>query len=335
MLRLYKKILLLIIFKIILSIFSTNPKNKFYYLRQSFLNNLYNKTRLNLTHINILFLKGKSRTGNFFISINNAIIFCELVGCKKLIIEFNKKIFIEHPIFYRKYHLSIEPNQTVNFKDNNNVNMNIHFFYFLNKNILGEVNRFNIFKNEILNNIPKMKTNPKDLYIYIRGGDIFYNYKRSIRSYAQPPLCFYKKILEQFKFRKVYIISQDKLNPVISLLIENYTFIIYKSNKLKIDISYLAYSTNIVSAKSSFIVSIIKINDKLKNLWEYDFYKLSERYLHLHYSVYTFPFKYTIYKMNPSKKYKKSMYPWINSIQQKMMMIKEKCINKFYIIRPR
>ena len=58
-----------------------------------------------------------------------------------------------------------------------------------------------------------------------------------------------------------------------------------------------------MSAKSSFLVTAIKLNDKLQTLWEYDYYKFSERYVHLHYSVYKFSFTYKIYKMDASKMY--------------------------------
>ena len=54
------------------------------------------------THINTLYMKGISRFGNYFISLNNAIIFCELFSCKRLIIEND---FINHRIFYQKYNL--------------------------------------------------------------------------------------------------------------------------------------------------------------------------------------------------------------------------------------
>ena len=88
-------------------------------------------------------------------------------------------------------------------------------------------------------------------------------------------------------------------------------------------------------AKSSFVVSIIKLNNNLRFAWEYDFYELSERFYHLHYSVYKFPFKYTIYKMKASESYKTLMFPFINSEKQRELMIKEKCYNKFNIVPPR
>lgn len=45
--------------------------------------------------------------------------------------------------------------------------------------------------DEVLNNIPKYKANPDDLYIYIRSGDIFINQTHPL--YSQPPLFFIKK----------------------------------------------------------------------------------------------------------------------------------------------
>lgn len=85
---------------------------------------------------------------------------------------------------------------------------------------------------------------------------------------------------------------------------------------------------------SSFFNSIIKINDKLRLLWEYDLYRLSQRFLHLHYSVYNIPHNYTIYRMRPSKYYKKVMYIWYNSPKQRLIMITEKCKREFVVIKP-
>lgn len=190
-------------------------------------------------------------------------------------------------------------------------------------------------RKEILNNLPKVKISFDDLYIYIRGGDIFRYINKTHGDYVQPPLCFYNSILNQFTFRKIIIISEDKLNPVIPILLEKDPYIKYNKNNIKLDISYLVNSYNIISAASSFIVSIIKLNQNLKFLWEYDFYKLSERYLHLHHSVYTFSFNYNIYKMNFSESYKNLMYPFLNSEKQRKIMIEEKCNNKFVLIPPR
>ena len=275
-------------------------------------------------------IKGSGRLGNFFICINNAIIFCELFGCKKIIIENNNIIFINHTIFDPKYNITIEPNQEINCIVNNCLILRNWFFFHLDFKYIGNINRLYILKKEVINNLPHVKSHKNDLFIYIRSGDIFGRYKKTISTYAQPPLCFYQNILKNFKFRNTYIISEDKLNPVIPNLLKEYSFLKYRKNKLKHDIAYIANSYNIVSAKSSLLISIIKLNDNLKFLWEYDLYLLSEKYLHLHHSVYSFSYNYTIYKMDPSSSYEKLMNPWINSKEQREMMIKEKC-NNLYI----
>ena len=192
----------------------------------------------------------------------------------------------------------------------------------------------NIFKKKLLNNLPKVLTYPNDLYIYIRSGDVFHQTKSSGYNYFQPPLCFYIKIIDIFRFRKIFIISQDKLNPVIPKILSKYSYIKKKKNNLKLDISYIINSYNIVAAKSTFLITTIKFNSKLKFLCEFDCYlELSQKYRQLHYSVYKFPFYYTIYKMDATSIYKKLMYPWFNSPKQRKRMIEEKCRNKYDIIR--
>jgi hypothetical protein len=73
---------------------------------------------------------------------------------------------------------------------------------------LKNMNRFSIFKKQLINNLPKFMTHPNDLYIYFRSGDIFRTFKYYIKNYYQPPLCFYIKILIEFKFRKVFYIRK-------------------------------------------------------------------------------------------------------------------------------
>jgi hypothetical protein len=310
-------------------------RNNHTIIKKVLLSKTFEKVRRNQNDIRVLFITRKGRFGNYFIAINNAIIYCEFLGCKKIIIEYNNAIFINSSIFYKKYNFTIEPNQTINFMDKNLVILNWTFFYYNNFKYFRNIIKFSIFKKQFLNNLPKIFSHPNDLYIYIRGGDIFKKYKHSIIRYPQPPLCFYMKILDKFKFREVIIISEDKLNPVISQLLLRYSYIKYRKNNLKLDLSYLANSYNIVAGKSSFLITLIKLNEKLKYLWEYDFYQLSERYLHLHYSVYEFPFYYTIYKMNSSKSYIKIMSPWLNLPIQRKTMIKSNCQTNFDIIRGR
>ena len=307
-----------------------NSNSKIFIIKKHELQGLIKK---NINYFDSLYIIGRMKFGNFIISINNAIIFCEFFHCKRIIMQSYKNIFINNKIVYQKHNLTIDHNSNITY--NYSLVKSLAFFYFqVNFTCLGNINRFHIFREEIINNLPKVNIHPDDLYIYIRGGDIFKILNRSSKSYGQPPLCFYRNVLKKFKFRKIRIISQDKLNPILILLKQLY-HVKFVKNNIKLDISYLVSSYNIISAKSSFIVSIVKLNNNLKFLWEYDFYKLSERYLQLHYSVYTFSFKYKIYLMKASEKYKKLMFPFINSQRQRELMKKENCDDNFYIIPPR
>jgi len=308
--------------------------NKKKIIRKVILSKIFNLTKRNINNINILFIKGRSHFGNYFNSINNAIIYCKYLNCKKIIIESNNNIYINHKIFFKENNITIEPNKVFKYMKNNSIILGARFFFHNGFRWFKNIHKLSIYKKYILYNLPKVVTHPNELYIYIRSGDIFLHHDKSIIGYFQPPFCFYTKILDKFKFKKIFIISEDKINPVIPKLLNKYSFIKKKKNNLKLDISYLINSYNIVASKSTFFSSSIKLNDKLKFLWEYDFFStLSRTYLDFHYSFYKFPIYYTIYKMNSTTYYRKLMMPWINSPRQRKGMIEEKCINNFDIIR--
>lgn len=86
--------------------------------------------------------------------------------------------------------------------------------------------------------------------------------------YSQAPLCFYKKILNFFKFNKIHLIAENKNNPVITKLLQQYPNVIFNKNSLKIDIAYLSYSYHLVAGKiSTFLGNIIPLNNNLLILW--------------------------------------------------------------------
>ena len=124
-----------------------NNSNIFKFAKQNLIkllqiNEIYNKLKKNLININLIYVSGSVRFGNFLITINNAIIVCELLGCKKIVIQNSKKVFINHKIFYPKYNITIYPNQF--FKERYSIMFNIGFLYSLRFKEIGNVNRFNI-----------------------------------------------------------------------------------------------------------------------------------------------------------------------------------------------
>ena len=146
--------------------------------------------------------------------------------------------------------------------------------------------------------------------------------------------CFYISVINNFEFRKIFILSQDTLNPVIKKLINQFPKIIFENNKLETDIKLLSNAYNLVGSMSSFLTTLLIINDNLNNFFEYDNYSLSQKYLHLHHDIYNYQIKFDIYKMKPSNRYLNEMFPWKNTKKQISLMLKENCNNNFDVIKP-
>ena len=117
--------------KYISSILINNSKSNNFKINNIIKSNLqkhiYKKLNKNITSINSLIIKGQMRFGNYLIALNNAIIFCEFLGCKRLIIQ---NELINHNIFYQRYNLTIESNYSFNYNDKDSMIIHIYFFFF-------------------------------------------------------------------------------------------------------------------------------------------------------------------------------------------------------------
>jgi hypothetical protein len=181
--------------------------------------------------------------------------------------------------------------------------------------------------------LPNVQTNQNDLYIHIRGGDIFLDTKVG-DSYSQPPYCFYNATINSNKYVNIYLFSIDDANPVLNKLVRRHKNIIYNKTEVRYVIAYLANAYNIVGSISSFITEIIKLNDKLKNFYEYDIYHIREKIYHIHFSLYGFKKNYVTYLMKPSKNYLDHMFIWKGTRKQFYIMLRDKCPKKFEKINP-
>ena len=299
--------------------------------RETILENYYRDT--NKTDM-IIYFDMTFPFGNQIAAVNKMIFYCEIIHCKKLILPVENRIYINHTLLDKEYNLQIEVAQEP-FQADLITDISFEFFYvFYNLKI---ENRIGILKNEIVNNLPKVNVNKNDLIIHIRSGDIFQHKGETdyAPDYSQPPLCFYQKILEQFKFSDIYIIAEDNtFNPVIEELKKKYPKIKYNQNSLEIDLSYLIYGYNIVGSISSFLISSIKLNDNIKFFWEYDRYPMCSKIYHFHHSIFNIQRNYTIYQMPPSETYKNKMIVWKCSDEQINIMLNDKCPYNFKIIKP-
>ena len=285
----------------------------------------------------IIFFDMQFPFGNQIAAFNKMIFYCEIIRCKKIIILEDNKMYIKRSLYYKKYNINIEIGNFDNLPEGVDYITTISPNFYYDFYDLKIENRLDIIKNEVVNNLPKVKINKNDLVIHFRSSDIF-QHKNDFQhapDYAQPPLCFYEKILNNFNFSKIYIISVDDVyNPVIKKLKNKYPNLIYKENPLEIDLSYLVRGYNIVGSISSFLIASIKLNDNLKFLWEYDRYPMCSKIYHAHHSIFNFKRKFSIYLMEPSDIYKNKMIIWKDSDEQIEIMMNDKCPNDFKLVPP-
>ena len=118
-------------------------------------------------------------------------------------------------------------------------------------------------------------------------------------------------------------------------MINQFPNIIYNENKLKIDISYLIKGYNIVKAPSTFLETIIQLNNNIQFLWEFEFRSAKEiNFNCLDELINSFSNpkkKIKIYRMKASNIYKREMQYWNNTQVQRDIMINDKCQYNFTI----
>jgi hypothetical protein len=188
----------------------------------------------------VYLLEEVNNLGNCILSLINVIYLCKKEGVKFStdLSRFWKKIpFIEVekiPFFIRE------------FDDKDKVSSN---FFRIEFDITKE-ERFEIVQQHIkpYTNFSVTPVPQTTCIINIRSGDIF-NSGGTHKSYVQPPFAFYKKIIDEEKYDKFLVITQqDKINPTISL-VEQY------SKKVEVQSPNLSETLSIILGASSFVAS--------------------------------------------------------------------------------
>ena len=284
----------------------------------------------NITNRTTFYLSRTNPFGNNLPCINNAIFYCEILGCNKIILRQSniRRRWLIKNIFIEKLNILITQGPQV---DCNAEGMLCSYetWDLLYPFVIRPEIRTQYIKDEIIKNLPNITTNPDDLYMHMRGGDIFTYLPLNV--YSQPPLCFYEKAMQRQKFKNIYIISQDNLNPVVDALIQKYPTITFNKNNFETDISLLAHSYHLACSIGSFVISAIRLNDNLKEIYEYDIGRLPEKIIWQHYHLFKYDINFKIYTMRPSDEYASEMFYWEKRESQKKLMIEDKCPYDFHI----
>ena len=311
-----------------LQLLKKNTKDSFYLeIKKMLLNKFINNRRKIIKKINIIYLKQLANFGNTMQMLNNFIYYCEILECKNIYL--NDNWFIKRKITLGNINIDIKKKTEINCTEINTLCFSLWKQFCLYPMVIKPEIRINLLKNEIHQNLPKIKINPDTLYIFIRSGDIFQHCKNPY--FPQPPLCFYIKILDTFKFNNIRLISKTNNNPVINKLLAKYPNIIFIKRFLKYDLACLMNAFNLVGATSSMLHASLILNENLKNYWEYDIYRYSEKFGHLHFDIYKYPNNFKIFRMNPSINYKNEFFAWKNTPEQLKLMIEEECPNNFNV----
>ena len=301
-----------------------NIKNK---CKNEFLNYFSLLNNKSFTKIDTFYAEYPGNFGNCIININNIIFYCEIVGCHTIILN-NRHSLLRNPIYIKKLNITIKQGSSANCADEFTA---CNMFFFFPKIVKPQI-RTQYLKEEIMRNLPKVNIDPNALYINIRGGEIFTYFIHP--HYSQPPLCFYEKVINNNKFKNMYIISNDRQNVVLDALMNKYNNIKFRHDNYETDLAYLVHAYNVVAPVSSFFFTAIKYNDNLKNLWEYDISRLLSKFFWLHHHLFKLDIKYKIYTMKPSDNYVNQMYMWKASQSQLKLMIEEKCPYDFVLTKP-
>lgn len=284
----------------------------------------------NVSLIKSIYLGQKYRFGNQLIIIYRVIFYCQILGCKKIFLENNYIWYIKNKIINKKYKMIIQSKHKNNINKYDIIIDKTHNFFFYS-NYIKPIYKINLLRKEIMKNLKKISINLNDLLIYIRSGDIFIN---PHHGYKQPPLCFYKKVLDNYIFKNIYLIAENKNNPVINELLKDYPNIIYNYNSLKNDISYMINAYNIIGgATSSFYHRMIELNNNLHFLWNFVF-KICPFNQKLKFKITNFYniHNIQIFLLYASINYIKKKIIWKNTKEQLDLMINDNCPNSFILI---
>lgn len=148
----------------------------------------------NISEVNIIYLKESLKFGNSMILLNNLIAYCEVLDIRNVYLNIDMDWPIVDDIFKDRINIYFVSPYQIDCDDKAVLCPEYKPFYYLA--VVKPEIKIDLFKDEVKRNLPVINTDRNDLYIHIRSGDIFKRRPNTV--YAQPPLCFYQKILNNF-----------------------------------------------------------------------------------------------------------------------------------------
>jgi len=250
-----------------------------------------------------LILKGTFPIGNFMIILMNSIHVALFHKYNNIIID-NHRLINTNKIIISTKENKIKKNINKNSQDffeKTKINENKEIFDKNKKETVNILKR--IFKIQDIK-----KYNNDDICIHIRGRDLFS--KNPHPGYFTPPLDYYLHILNNNKFKNIYLVSEDKKNPLIDKLLKIYPDCKFKIQSLEEDVKLILGHQNIVFSIGTFLKSLMLISENAKVIYKPSYQSVFTDY---------YPnIKIINYDLED---YKKKIYPWKNTEEQRKLMI--------------
>ena len=111
--------------------------------------------------------------------------------------------------------------------------------------------------------------NEQTLMIHIRGGDVFKG-NGAHKSYVQPPLAYYKKIIDSRDWYAILVAYENDKNPCVDALQEHYSErqnILFQSEDLIIDINTLTTAKNLCVGAGTFGLMLYLMSPNITDLY--------------------------------------------------------------------
>ena len=180
----------------------------------------------------------------------------------------------KHSVIIFKNNKNFKSNRIILNNSKNNTNV---FNTFFNIKIMGCTDPTPLLMKEYFNNYifnimnfkfeRKIESLDNILHIHIRAGDIFQG-SGAHSAYVQPPLKYYKDIIESKDWKKIIVVYQDLGNPCVQALKNlKYKNISFESNSLEKDLNILLKANHLVLGFGTFGLLLYFLNYNLKNIY--------------------------------------------------------------------
>jgi hypothetical protein len=103
-----------------------------------------------------------------------------------------------------------------------------------------------------------------DLYVHLRGGDIFASWIHP--SYVQPPLAYYRSLMDQSKALRVLLVAEPGDNPVLPFLQRDGRVTVQQGTLVQ-DIWTLIHARQVVAGYGTFALALFYLSPYTQHLW--------------------------------------------------------------------